>query len=68
LNTANAYISCADVIMQSKEYQENRIHTGWLDSRIAMRVRVERPKWHISVLGGALYVSVLIDSFMSLAV
>lgn len=43
--------------MQAPEYRENKIHTGWLDSRIAMRVRVERPAWHISVVGGALYVS-----------
>ncbi|KAI8009846.1 Acetyl-CoA carboxylase 1 [Camellia lanceoleosa] len=28
---------------------------GWLDSRIAMRVRAERPPWYLSVVGGALY-------------
>ena len=43
--------------MQAPEYRDNKIHTGWLDSRIAMRVRVERPPWHISVVCGALYVS-----------
>ncbi|GFY96498.1 acetyl-CoA carboxylase 1 [Actinidia rufa] len=32
-----------------------KIHTGWLDSRIAMRVRAERPPWYLSVVGGALY-------------
>lgn len=47
----------SDIIVQAPEYRDNRIHTGWLDSRIAMRVRVERPAWHISVVGGALYVS-----------
>lgn len=44
------------VNVQAPEYKENRIHTGWLDSRIAMRVRAERPPWEISVVGGALYV------------
>lgn len=43
--------------MQAPEYRDNKIHTGWLDSRIAMRVRVERPPWHISIVCGALYVS-----------
>ncbi|KAF6169275.1 hypothetical protein GIB67_013705 [Kingdonia uniflora] len=28
------------------EYRDNKIHTGWLDSRIAMRVRAERPSWY----------------------
>lgn len=41
---------------QSSDYRDNKIHTGWLDSRIAMRVRAERPPWYISVVGGALYV------------
>lgn len=31
----------------------NRIHTGWLDSRIASRVKAGRPPWHISVIAGA---------------
>lgn len=43
--------------VQAPEYRDNKIHTGWLDSRIAMRVRAERPPWEISVVGGALYVS-----------
>ncbi|GLJ49976.1 hypothetical protein SUGI_1062920 [Cryptomeria japonica] len=42
-------------LLHAAEYRENKIHTGWLDSRIAMRVRVERPPWYISVVGGALY-------------
>jgi hypothetical protein len=42
--------------VQTGEYQENKIHTGWLDNRIAMRVRAERPPWYLSVVGGALYV------------
>ena len=42
--------------LQAAEYRENKIHTGWLDSRIAMRVRAERPPWYLSVVGGALYV------------
>ena len=43
--------------LQDVEYRENKIHTGWLDNQIAMHVRVERPPWHLLVVGGALYVS-----------
>ncbi|XP_011083400.1 acetyl-CoA carboxylase 1-like isoform X2 [Sesamum indicum] len=42
-------------LLHALDYKENRIHTGWLDSRIAMRVRAERPPWYLSVVGGALY-------------
>lgn len=41
-------------LLKAEEFAGNRIHTGWLDSRIAMKVVAERPPWHISVLGGAL--------------
>lgn len=41
-------------LLKADEFAGNRIHTGWLDSRIAMKVVAERPPWHISVLGGAL--------------
>ncbi|KAK9757286.1 hypothetical protein RND81_01G153500 [Saponaria officinalis] len=42
-------------LLHASDYRDNKIHTGWLDSRIAMRVRAERPPWYISVVGGALY-------------
>ncbi|KAL5714796.1 acetyl-coenzyme-A carboxylase [Ranunculus cassubicifolius] len=42
-------------LLHAPEYRANKIHTGWLDSRIAMRVRAERPPWYLSVVGGALY-------------
>uniref|UniRef100_M8BYH2 Acetyl-CoA carboxylase n=1 Tax=Aegilops tauschii TaxID=37682 RepID=M8BYH2_AEGTA len=42
-------------LLNAAEYRENKIHTGWLDSRIAMRVRAERPPWYLSVVAGALY-------------
>lgn len=42
-------------LLNVSEYRDNKIHTGWLDSRIAMRVRAERPAWYLSVVGGALY-------------
>ncbi|KAI0495328.1 hypothetical protein KFK09_025478 [Dendrobium nobile] len=42
-------------LLNSAEYRDNKIHTGWLDSRISMRVRAERPPWFLSVVGGALY-------------
>ncbi|KAL5076319.1 hypothetical protein RYX36_015303 [Vicia faba] len=41
--------------IKASDYRDNKIHTGWLDSRIAMRVRAERPPWYLSVVGGALY-------------
>ena len=43
--------------LQVVEYRENKIHTGWHDSQIAMHVRAERPPWYLSTVGGALYVS-----------
>ncbi|KAI4337725.1 hypothetical protein L6164_016106 [Bauhinia variegata] len=42
-------------LLNASDYRENKIHTGWLDSRIAMRVRAERPPWYLSVVGGALF-------------
>nr|GEW99901.1 acetyl-CoA carboxylase 1 [Tanacetum cinerariifolium] len=42
-------------LLHAPDYRDNKIHTGWLDSRIAMRVRAERPPWYLSVVGGALY-------------
>ncbi|XP_047324007.1 acetyl-CoA carboxylase 1-like [Impatiens glandulifera] len=42
-------------LLHAADYRDNKIHTGWLDSRIAMRVRAERPPWYLSVVGGALY-------------
>ncbi|CAL0305547.1 unnamed protein product [Lupinus luteus] len=42
-------------LLNAADYRDNKIHTGWLDSRIAMRVRAERPPWYLSVVGGALY-------------
>ncbi|PQM41467.1 acetyl-CoA carboxylase 1-like [Prunus yedoensis var. nudiflora] len=42
-------------LLHASDYRENKIHTGWLDSRIAMRVRAERPPWYLSVVGGTLF-------------
>ncbi|KAK9983391.1 hypothetical protein SO802_032916 [Lithocarpus litseifolius] len=42
-------------LLHASDYRENKIHTGWLDSRIAMRVRAERPPWYLSVVGGSLF-------------
>eukprot|EP01018_Ginkgo_biloba_P038670 Gb_33780 [translate_table: standard] len=42
-------------LLHASEYRENKIHTGWLDSRIAMRVRAERSPWYLCVVGGALF-------------
>nr|CAC19875.1 acetyl-CoA carboxylase [Brassica napus] len=42
-------------LLHASDYRENKIHTGWLDSRIAMRVRADRPPWHLSVVSGTLY-------------
>ncbi|GIM14327.1 hypothetical protein Vretimale_17212, partial [Volvox reticuliferus] len=40
-------------LLASPEVTSNTIHTGWLDSRIAARVKPGRPPWHISVIAGA---------------
>ncbi|GLC69098.1 hypothetical protein PLESTF_000789000 [Pleodorina starrii] len=40
-------------LLASPELTGNAIHTGWLDSRIAARVKPGRPPWHISVIAGA---------------
>uniref|UniRef100_A0A0D9WEQ7 Uncharacterized protein n=1 Tax=Leersia perrieri TaxID=77586 RepID=A0A0D9WEQ7_9ORYZ len=45
-------------LLNASDFRENKIHTGWLDTRIADRVQAERPPWHISVVGGALYKTV----------
>ncbi|KAJ6930492.1 acetyl-CoA carboxylase 1-like [Populus alba x Populus x berolinensis] len=42
-------------LLHASDYRDNKIHTGWLDSRIAMRVRAERLPWYLSVVGGSLY-------------
>ncbi|KAL1223719.1 Acetyl-CoA carboxylase 1 [Cardamine amara subsp. amara] len=42
-------------LLHASDYRENKIHTGWLDRRIAMRVRADRPPWYLSVVSGALY-------------
>ncbi|KAI7993915.1 Acetyl-CoA carboxylase 1 [Camellia lanceoleosa] len=42
-------------LLHASDYKDNKIHTGWLDSRIAMRIRAERPPWYLYVVGGALY-------------
>ncbi|CAL5364711.1 unnamed protein product [Camellia sinensis] len=42
-------------LLHASDYKDNKIHTDWLDSRIAMGVRAERPPWYLSVVGGALY-------------
>lgn len=55
-NHANPCFHSRALQSQASEYRDNKIHTGWLDSRIAMRVRAERPPWYLSVVGGALYV------------
>ncbi|RZC49276.1 hypothetical protein C5167_017697 [Papaver somniferum] len=52
-------------LLHAAEYRDNKIHTGWLDSRIAMRVRAERPPWYLSVVGGALYVRKLKYYFLA---
>ncbi|KAF6253758.1 carboxyl transferase domain-containing protein [Scenedesmus sp. NREL 46B-D3] len=46
-------IDYAADMLQSPEFMNNEIHTGWLDSRIAANVRAERPPWHLCVIGAA---------------
>ncbi|KAG2485379.1 hypothetical protein HYH03_015868 [Edaphochlamys debaryana] len=40
-------------LLASPELSSGAVHTGWLDSRIAARVKPGRPPWHISVIAGA---------------
>eukprot|EP00898_Chlorokybus_atmophyticus_P001157 jgi/Chlat1/2041/Chrsp164S00134 len=40
-------------LLQTAEFQSNRIHTGWLDTRIARRLTTEKPPWHLAVICGA---------------
>ncbi|KAL9247543.1 hypothetical protein vseg_020966 [Gypsophila vaccaria] len=42
-------------LLHESDFRENKIHTGWLDSRIAMKVKAEGLPWYMSVVGGALY-------------
>lgn len=42
-------------MLQERDFVESRIHTGWLDGRIAARVRVERPPWYLCVIAGAVH-------------
>lgn len=46
-------IDYAADMLQSTEFVNNSIHTGWLDSRIAANVKAERPPWHLCVIGAA---------------
>lgn len=49
-------MTCDGCGVQDEEYQGNRIHTGWLDSRIAKQIRGQRLPWHVCVIAGALHV------------
>ncbi|KIY93907.1 biotin carboxylase [Monoraphidium neglectum] len=40
-------------MLTSPDFVQNRIHTGWLDARIAANVKAERPPWHLCVIGSA---------------
>jgi hypothetical protein len=42
-------------MLQHADFVDNRIHTGWLDGRIAAQVRVERPPWHLCIIAGAVH-------------
>lgn len=42
-------------MLQHADFVGNRIHTGWLDARIAAQVRVERPPWHLCIIAGAVH-------------
>eukprot|EP00850_Spirogloea_muscicola_P013374 SM000090S24336 [mRNA] locus=s90:291408:309581:- [translate_table: standard] len=41
-------------LIQLPDFQRNAFHTGWLDARIARRLKVERPPWHLAVIAGSL--------------
>nr|ASZ00204.1 acetyl-CoA carboxylase 2 [California macrophylla] len=41
-------------LLHASDYRDNRIHTGWLDSGLAIHVRAESPPWYLSAIGRAL--------------
>lgn len=45
---------CVD-LLQCEEYTGNKIHTGWLDGRIAKKIRTEQIPWHIAILCGGVH-------------
>ena len=42
-------------MIQCPDWRNNRIHTGWLDERIAQQVRPGALPWHVAVVGGAVH-------------
>ena len=44
-------------MLQEHDFVHNAVHTGWLDSRIAARVKVGRPPWHLCVIAGAMHMA-----------
>ncbi|KAG2488653.1 hypothetical protein HYH03_012820 [Edaphochlamys debaryana] len=46
-------------LISSPDLVGNNINTGWLDARIAARVKPGSPPWHISVIAGAVVKSAL---------
>ena len=43
---------CSHMI-QDKDFVGNKIHTGWLDNRIAAQVTTGKVDWHLAVVSGA---------------
>ncbi|XP_076323761.1 acetyl-CoA carboxylase-like [Tachypleus tridentatus] len=44
-------------LIETEDYQLNRIDTGWLDQRIAERVQSEKPDTMLSVICGSLHIA-----------
>lgn len=40
-------------LIQTRDFVEDRHHTGWLDARIAAQIHSGRAPWHLSVVCGA---------------
>ena len=43
-------------LLETKEYQNNRITTGWLDKLISENVQAEKPDVMLGVISGALHI------------
>lgn len=48
-----AFTCIADLLGTKGDELICAAHAGWLDARIAARVRPERPPWHLTVVCGA---------------
>eukprot|EP00803_Ostreobium_quekettii_P003946 evm.model.scf_1945.1 EVM.evm.TU.scf_1945.1 scf_1945:1899-19188(+) len=52
-------------MIQDHDFVEQKIHTGWLDNRIAAQIGNERAPWHISLVAGVVLKAMAVFSSRS---